>query len=653
MSANVELDYKYYLTSVNWTNNYDNVMCFASKAARNNYFNLVSVFNNITEKINFNITNLYRSTLVVDSSDYISALQKNYIIICKYDENNQANNEYYFYFITNARQCNSNRIELTIELDVYQQYYYDVVFADCPINRAKVQINEKIYSKYKLLANLNGAISSEPIDYPLFYKEKKNVDTTMEGFSGLNGLVHGWLYVFVDPTHSFQCYTFEEPSTQSSVKIAGYNTCPDGQRGIFNNLGVLCFPVYSGAGRIKINVSGIGTYTLNDARDILSTLINGNAGADAAHIYSLKLSRRPPFTPDFITRYGQTLEDPAPTDYTFNCTAYDATEELYLAEYGSAMYATSIVKFSAQYGLRFLCDTNQAYNYWIYYDITSLYNPANEFDPLGKLASSQYTKTYIDFGDGNKMELDLARLYNTGYTAIQLEYKEAIVPDITRYSVCINSPSYNAGSHGIEVNNQTFTADMSMIFALDQWAEFLANNKNFYAQGNFNSMMKFNKQTVSALNQGAGRNLLGGLSTLANATADFYQFTRNREYQVDNLQSAVDRVINQNGSALFNLIIKGLMPTLVIYALPSTLQASVVNYLKRNGVSTTGLISNIKTIQNANLSDSEYHYAFIQADADDIVSGNMSLECEQRLLGIFKKGTRFWYNAAKMYDYTY
>ena len=251
------------------------------------------------------------------------------------------------------------------------------------------------------------------------------------------------------------------------------------------------------------------------------------------------------------------------------------------------------------------------------------------------------------------MELDLARLYNTGYTSIQLEYKEAIVPDITRYSVCINSPSYNAGSHGIEVNNQTFTADMTMIFTLDQWADFLANNKNFYAQGNFNSMMKFNKQTVSALNQGAGRNLLGGLSSLANATADYYQFTRNREYQVDNLQSAVDRVINQNGSALFNLIIKGLMPTLVVYALPSDLQTSVVKYLKRNGVSTTGLIGNIKSIQNANLSDTEYHYAYIQADIDDIVSGNMSLECEHRLLGIFKKGTRFWYYAAKMYDYTY
>ena len=89
------------------------VLCFADKTARNTYFDLANVFSNITDTFNFNITNLYKTTIVVDSADYISALQKNYIIICKYDADNPNNNEYYFYFITNAKQCNYNRLELT------------------------------------------------------------------------------------------------------------------------------------------------------------------------------------------------------------------------------------------------------------------------------------------------------------------------------------------------------------------------------------------------------------------------------------------------------------------------------------------------------------------------------------------------------------
>ena len=55
----------------------------------------------------------------------------------------------------------------------------------------------------------------------------------------------------------------------------------------------------------------------------------------------------------------------------------------------------------------------------------------------------------------------------------------------------------------------------------------------------------------------------------------------------------------------------------------------------------------------SNRTDTGFHYAFIQADAEDLKSGNMSLECEQRFLQIFKNGVRFWYNAEKMYDYSY
>ena len=181
----VSLDYKYYLTNVNWTNKYENVLCFADKTARNTYFDLANVFSNITDTFNFNITNLYKTTIVVDSADYISALQKNYVIICKYDADNSANNEYYFYFITNAKQCNYNRLELTIELDLYQQYYYDVEFANCPINRAKAKINyiNTTAQKTYLDPDIQYAENSEPIDLQLKYLSQWNLSTDIDLFS--------------------------------------------------------------------------------------------------------------------------------------------------------------------------------------------------------------------------------------------------------------------------------------------------------------------------------------------------------------------------------------------------------------------------------------------------------------------------------------
>ena len=657
---NVSLDYKYYLTNVNWTNKYENVLCLGTKAARDTYFDLVNVFNNITDTHNFNISNLFKTTIVVDGANYLQVLQKNYIIICKYDEDNSANNEYFFYFITNARQCNSNRIELTIELDVYQQYYYDVTFPDCPINRCKVPVNTEVSASfYYSGTNANGsACNSEPIDYPLCYKKKYDINddniANANHFSRLSDFVNGFMYVFVDPSHTFEMKDFEATPGQVAHEISGYATMPEGQYGVYNNIGVLCFPIYNSSRKIRLKY-GADYYTLQDGNDALRSLMGGNAGADAAHIYSVKISRRPPFSNNFIEENSVNTNT---SYYTITCDAnLDPNNDiLYLKEPTTNYYYTGIIRTMDTYNcIRLLVDSNEYYTYDYIVPFTDFNSIKYAADPNGKLQAPQYTKVYFDFGDGNKMEFDLGKARKTvDNTHIKLNYKEAIVPDITRYTVCIDAPYYSGDGNGIDVNNQTFTSDMSMIFTLDQWASFLANNKNFYAQGNFNAVMNINKKTLSGINQASSMNFIGAGATVASMYADTLQFTTNREYQVDNLKDSVDRVVNQNGSALFNLIVKGIHPSIVVYQLESNKVSNVVMYLKMFGFNTKGLYGNIKTIMDNNVSGYyDYHYAFIQASVEDIKTGDMSLECEMRFLQIFKDGVRFWYEPTKMYDYTY
>ena len=97
---NIVLDYKYYLTNVKWTDDYNDVLCFSSKTNRDNYFGIPAIFNGL-DTVNFNITNLYKTTIVIDSTgDYLRALQSNYIIIQKTGDTPQ----YFFYFIKNAKQ---------------------------------------------------------------------------------------------------------------------------------------------------------------------------------------------------------------------------------------------------------------------------------------------------------------------------------------------------------------------------------------------------------------------------------------------------------------------------------------------------------------------------------------------------------------------
>ena len=660
--ANILLSYQYHLTNVNWTNDYDNVLNFYDKAARNTYFDLADIFDDPNYNLfNFNISNLYKTTIVIDCSDYITAMQSNYLIV-----KNKTKSEYYFYFITNCKQTNFNRVELSIELDIFQQYYYDVEFVDAPINRCRYPLNEEnnLFSPSKLvLKDDNIVYNAEDVNAALKYlKTMTPANNISTAENDIANNLYGWMYVFVDPTHAFECKDWDDAA--ATVEISGYTTKPDKTHGIYNNIGVLAFPIYSGSKPIQIEASTTDdTYyiQLTDAANILEQLKAGNSGADAAYIYSIKISRRIPLSKEFIDNnyLGMT-----PTILQFSCTCNDSQPCMLLIDPISTTAEVGVIKIGAYYGLRVINDSMQNYEYKYVWTNSEIVAGASSCDPSTKLMVSQYTQMYVDFGDGNKMQYDYNKAFfknaygQTIQRQVTLLYKEAITPDVSRYSASFHSVWYDGTSDdSMKYANETFTSDMTLIFTLDQWSDYIANNKNFYAQGNFNTMMKINKEVMSGLSGAALLNPIGAAKAAATMYADSVQFAKNREFQVDNIKSSVDRVINQNGNACFNLITHGIQPALVMYQIPSDDKTRILKYLKMYGVNTVGLIGNIKDYDGVNLNavntDSNFHYAYIQSDVNELKSGTISLECEKALLQIFNKGTRMWSVPEKMYNFNY
>lgn len=640
--ANISLDYKYYLTNVKWTNEYKNVLCFANKTARDTYFDLANIFSAITDTVNFNITNLYKTTIVIDTTDYITALQSNYIII-----NDSVKNAYYFYFITNARQTSFNRIELNIELDVFQQYWYDTSFVDSNIRRCKYKLNKiRTGSPNKWYLNNTDSLSylSEPFEFETVYDKSQD----FENINKLDSLVYGWAYVFVDPSHDFALKNMAGTDTPDS--FIGYTTSPQNSstEGVSNNIGVMCFPIYKDTGKILIyDSTNNATFTLTDAATIIDNIKEGNAGADAAHIYSIKISRRCPFRS--VAQFTASGSDLRGTFYSNDSGAFRYIYNFY--DYDSVL-ATALFKSGNYVGMRFVCDTNDYYTYRT--NVQDLINATSvdlPYSPELKLKTAQFMPTYVDMGDGNKIELDLTKAYSLSDIYLFMYYREPITPDITRYTIAFgNSAWYNGTNNDAnKYSNMSFTADMSMIFTLDQWAQYLANNKNFYEQGKFNTLISLSKNYLGGAISAGQRDFVGAGTSLIGSVLDSYAFVKNRDYQVDNKKAAVDTVVNQNGSAIANLLIKGINPSIVIYSIRSDDAARAIKYMKMYGVNTNGYIANVKTTDL--LSSKNFSYAYMQADVSEITTGTMSLECEKKLLKIFNDGVRLWFDPDTMYDF--
>ena len=113
-------NYAYALTYVNFDIENKDVIFFKTKAEKDSYFGLSSLFSGTLKYINFEKKNLKDTKFIVDSSndDVIrNEFSNNYLIIKEL-----STETYYFYFIINTRYDNKAHLELYCTLDTFTTF---------------------------------------------------------------------------------------------------------------------------------------------------------------------------------------------------------------------------------------------------------------------------------------------------------------------------------------------------------------------------------------------------------------------------------------------------------------------------------------------------------------------------------------------------
>lgn len=117
-----------YLCKSPLVNDYKNQLTFANQNAQINYFN------SIIQKTYDNYTYIKKDNVIKVGENIDELIQCNYLFY----KNTGFTNKWYFCFITNMEYVNENCTAITIETDVFQTWYFDIVYKPCFVEREHV-----------------------------------------------------------------------------------------------------------------------------------------------------------------------------------------------------------------------------------------------------------------------------------------------------------------------------------------------------------------------------------------------------------------------------------------------------------------------------------------------------------------------------------
>ena len=647
----ITLNYQIALTNVPFDNSYKNVMRFDTRSEQETFFNVSSLFSSDTPRVNFNVGSLMATNIVFDcaKTDNINELlNKNYCIVK--DNSSNAGLDYYYYFITNAKQENENRISLSIELDIFQTYYIDLKFSDCLIERAHLD---------RWIDNLDGTVSfNGNVDSPLFEREPiKNVGKRLTKRTKLGVYNHNlstidnwlkenvlyWLYVYIDPTVSYESMQNWNNETGSIKLNTIYHTLKGGYllgsdiegNKIPSNIAVLCVPIYKSTSHvIKYKLNNISS---NLRYGAIKKLFDENGGN--AHVYQIKVSYTPPTTNENWIN-------------TNNEMHIDSNDNLIIEGTGTATnYYASIGEF-ANANVRknssgvFLELLNQPYeiktenynvNKKLTFNISDIIvdNKNSKYNP--KLLNSDYYELIISDATEQGFVYDLQKLNKENFNLI---LTESLTPDQSKIYLRIKTDNNNVYIQDTENNLTGYvnSNDNSIILLSTAFQEMLANNKNFFLQNSINRGLDVVKGGISSFGSALTGNFTGAISGAINTGINYARDKITEELTVDNLKNAPANITGAKGNAIFNSQYSENGPIVEEWDILPHEKEIINDYMCMYGFS-YNKIGNIKNYDNI-----RKYYNYIKADIEEISSDtlNVSDNVLQKFKRLFAQGVRFW-----------
>lgn len=632
------MKYKIALTSVIWTNDYQNARHFDSRASQEAYFGLPALMENLPTR-NLNGGNFTRLSLIVKTGEagIGDIMSSNYAIILDVDKG-----KYWYYFIVNATFDSVDQMRIELEMDVIQSYYLDMTFGESMIERAHLnRWSEELVDRFMLRKGIDSAFYTrdEIVNLPKRIKRISSCTTSPYApgtavSEWLQNNIYAWLYAYFDiGEYTFDGETINVPLWYSRNLATGVRP-PD----ISSPYIVICCPVMNNNNAHFY----IGEKELTV--DAFFDFIYANKG----NLYGLKLTQFSPFTRG--TRAPEITVDGNNLTITSNTN---------LVAKGKTKFIANVQR---QYlGTQYLTRDYQLPQYDIVEQNITEYGADLQANP--KIFNSDYRELKIVYA-GGEYGFDIQKLYGStimSSDAVSFEGFEIITPEIAPTFISVIPvgvlPIYNGtklGKIGYMQEN-----DLSIPYSKNQLDVFLANNKNFFKQKEWGYINQRSQRAVSgfsgalsglggaavsgvtgnvggAVSQGIASILGIGINALQSEIQIEYD-KQATKYTLDNMASGVDALANSNSNAFFNLAINDCKILFEeLEALPNDINRALED-MHENGYvyNRMGNIKDFDTIR------AKWNYVKARVE---IIKTPVKIPNEVRntIKAIFAHGIRFW-----------
>lgn len=511
--------YQYALTSVPFDSSYENAIRFDSRAQQEEYFKVSTLFVN-AKSVNFDFGNLINTTLVVKVKKAPMELMGfNYLILK--DLNQNPTHKYIYFFIDKVEYISGGdndsdtTIRLDLTMDVLNTYMLDIAFDDgALIERASLDRwddTDSIFVYYNLEPDSSFRLDDEgeaKCSKVLINRENLQVlsseySSNKKAYDWINQYVQCWEYVFLDRNHDYtykNLYINRNP-VLSKRYFFNYNMFSKEGNTTIPDYGFMAVPIYKDQNHkivchFRVDNNDIYTEVSHDGLNAFRILNN-----DASYF--------------FMDKYGLMC----PLNLKGFTCRIDGNNLVIEGDPSGGVVGTGVQFFTKDYINCLQTEKYGDYNYKGVFiggkatpDIpseTAKYsgkgykNKFSRFDLIHatsrntracpRLLSSNYSSVNIKCV-GDEVEyswMDLSGMRDNVWDdgKFSLLYTEVIQPEITKYYVRIKAP------YGVYIEDSNYnysgllsTVDTSIAIVNSAYAEFLANNKNYWLMSFANAL---------------------------------------------------------------------------------------------------------------------------------------------------------------------
>lgn len=631
---------RYLLTNVKIDNDYKHGYYFRTDEERRATIIGHSSFSD--EEINFNRGSILTTQCVVNEYN-----NENYMVV-NYD------GDLFYYFITSVSYLSVTQWRLSLELDVITQYvtglssYY---VSNCLIHRAHVDrwINNGNNTVSFNLSSNSPLIQSE-IDFNMYPTSRseariKYSDNTRIN-EWLNNNIVCWCYIYVDATHAYNWMGTNVLAPYEYASRVAKSTYVIGHSELEEEYGCICVPIYSGAPRMMMvdrpnKICGV--------LDSASNFREYNSSTNEQYIYNIKYSLLPPVIFDYLNDAITFDEDNWMHINISTKTSPDDPNKhqgwgvMGTPYYGSLLDVRSVGESAT---VRFIDDV-------MYTD-----RPGNVFANVGTL-----TATMESVEVGGEFTFDISRLYGLRDMALEpkllLDCKQIVIRDSSNgeyvynplwmgtntvtpyYDEMLNITNtnyyYRLKSEGLYDKSEqenwhgvANTINMSQQIVNDNYANFIANNKNFLLSRALDLVPSMIIGTISG---GYGSLVSGVMGSIAT------------KMDIDNINNKPNSLRNAgNTGELLMKVNNGIKLYIDIERSRDVDRDNYYEYLYRYGYK-------LEKIDNPfNYIGTRFMFNYIQCDMD-YIGISAPVNVENKIKSIFRNGITLWNNYYEIYNY--